>query len=125
MNYNEDIAAWAIEQARFLRNRQFEQLDIENIADALEDVAKAEQRELAERLASLLALTLTNLTGHAYEAEKMSIRYLLHESPSLATKFSEPRWRELVQAKALAQVDQPLDVIQKAMDEVLAHISAD
>jgi hypothetical protein len=58
VKYSEDIVAWAIEQARYLRHRQFEQLDIENIADALEDIVKGEQRELAEHLASLTAITL-------------------------------------------------------------------
>ncbi len=53
-----DLHAWAIEQARLLRARCFDQLDVEGIADAIEEVALREQRELAERLATLLARLL-------------------------------------------------------------------
>ena len=122
VKYSEDIVAWAIEQASYLRNRRFEQLDIENIADALEDIVKGEQRELAELLASLTALTMTGIIESAYDAEMAAIRYLLQESPSLVKKFKEPKWRELVEAKTLAQVIWTEGDIQKTMDEVVASI---
>ena len=122
VKYSEDIVAWAIEQASYLRNRRFEQLDIENIADALEDIVKGEQRELAEQLASLTALTLTGKIESAYDAEMAAIRYLLQESPSLVKKFKEPKWRELVEAKILAQVIWTDGDIQKTIDKVVASI---
>lgn len=122
VKYSEDIVAWAIEQASYLRNRRFEQLDIENIADALEDIVKGEQRELAEHLASLTALTLTGIIETAYDAEMAAIRYLLQESPSLVKKFKEPKWRELVEAKILAQVIWTDGDIQKTIDKVVASI---
>ncbi len=53
--YDIDIVAWAQEQARLLRAGRFEALDIEHIAEEIEDVGKSEQRELASRLAVLLA----------------------------------------------------------------------
>ncbi len=53
--YERDVVRWAQEQARLLREGDFARLDIEHIADEIEDVGKAEQRELASRMAVLLA----------------------------------------------------------------------
>ena len=53
--YDSDIIAWASEQARLLRTGQFDRLDIEHIAEEIEDVGKSEQRELENRMANLLA----------------------------------------------------------------------
>ena len=52
--YEQDIVAWANEQATFVRNKQFDLLDLEHIAEEIEDVGKSEQRELASRMAVLL-----------------------------------------------------------------------
>ncbi len=54
-NYDEDVVAWSVEQARLLRAGRFDLLDIEHIADEIEDVGKSEARDLASRMAVLLA----------------------------------------------------------------------
>jgi len=54
-SYDNDVMAWADEQARLLRAGCFDALDIAHIADEIEDVGKSEQRELASRMAVLLA----------------------------------------------------------------------
>ena len=53
--YDADVVAWAIEQASLLRTGRLSDLDIEHIAEEIEDVGKSEQRELAGRMAVLLA----------------------------------------------------------------------
>ena len=53
--YGQDVAAWAAEQARLIRAGRLDQLDLQHIADEIEDVGKGEKRELASRLAVLLA----------------------------------------------------------------------
>ena len=53
--YETDVLAWSNEQARLLRTGQFGLLDLEHIAEEIEDVGKSEQRELASRLAVLMA----------------------------------------------------------------------
>jgi hypothetical protein len=50
-DYDGDIIAWANEQARLLRAGLFSQLDIEHIAEEIEDVGKSEKRELRKRQA--------------------------------------------------------------------------
>jgi hypothetical protein len=49
--YDGDIVAWANEQAQLLRAGLFSQLDIQHIAEEIEDVGKSEKRELASRMA--------------------------------------------------------------------------
>ena len=51
--YENDIVAWAKEQACLLRSGKLSILDIEHIAEEIEDVGKSEQRELASRMAVL------------------------------------------------------------------------
>lgn len=53
--YEQDVAAWAEQQAALIRAGQFERLDLVHIAEEIEDVGKSEQRELANRMAVLLA----------------------------------------------------------------------
>ena len=55
MGYNDDVLLWSREQAELLRSGQFSKLDIEHLADEIEDVGKSEKRELASRMAVLLA----------------------------------------------------------------------
>jgi len=55
ISYETDIVAWANEQAQLVRAGRFELLDLEHIAEEIEDVGKSEQRELASRMTILLA----------------------------------------------------------------------
>ena len=55
ISYHADVVAWAQEQARLLREGQFGALDIEHLAEEIEDVGKSEKRELRSRMTILLA----------------------------------------------------------------------
>ena len=110
--YEQDINAWAMEQARLLRAGRFELLDIEHIAGEIEDVGKSEQRELASRMVVLLAHLLkwafqSERRGASWQktitAQRKEIRYALDESPSLVPKLEEARWLDMVWARAIAQ----------------------
>lgn len=110
--YDRDLVAWANEQARLLRARRFELLDVEHIAEEIEDVGRSEQRELASRMAVLLAHLLKwryqpERRGASWEktikARRKDIGYALEESPSLLPKLQEPRWLDMVWARAVAQ----------------------
>lgn len=54
-SYEVDVVAWASEQAALLRAGKLSDIDIRHIAEEIEDVGKSEQRELASRMAVLLA----------------------------------------------------------------------
>ena len=110
--YETDLNAWANEQARLLRAGRFDLLDIEHLAGEIEDVGKSEQRELASRLAVLLAHLLKwqyqpERRGASWEktikAQRKDIRYALGESPSLEPKLQEPAWLDVVWTRAVAQ----------------------
>ena len=53
--YDKDVLLWSQEQARLLRACRFDELNIEHLADEIEDVGKSEKRESANRMAVLLA----------------------------------------------------------------------
>ena len=110
--YDTDLNAWANEQARLLRAGRFDLLDIEHLAGEIEDVGKSEQRELASRMAVLLAHLLKwqyqpERRGASWEksikAQRKDIRYALGESPSLEPKLQEPAWLDVVWTRAVAQ----------------------
>jgi len=110
IKYKDDIVVWAAEQARLIRARQFDQLDIEHIADEIEDVGKSEKRELLSRVAVLLAhlikweyqpgfrsrswqLTIT-------EQRKQILRQL-RETPSLKSLITDNEWIETAWSDAV------------------------
>lgn len=110
--YETDVVAWANEQARLIRAGRFDLLDIEHVAEEIEDVGKSEQRELANRMAILLAHLLKwqyqpgrqgNSWQNTIRAQRKEVAYLLDEAPSLRGKLVEARWLDMVWAKAVAQ----------------------
>jgi hypothetical protein len=52
--HDEDFYSWAMETARALRERRFERVDWNSVAEELEDMGRSEKRELTNRLAVLL-----------------------------------------------------------------------
>jgi len=46
--YDEDVVAWAQEQAALLRSGRISEIDLANIAEEIEDVGKSEKRDLAK-----------------------------------------------------------------------------
>lgn len=101
--YKKDVVAWANEQATFIRSGQFDLLDIEHIADEIEDVGKSEQRELENRMVVLMAHLLkwqcqperrsTSWTLTIKEQRKSVLRRL-KKTPSLKAELSDPEWLE-------------------------------
>lgn len=54
-SYEQDFYAWAMRNARLLREGRFSEIDVDNIAEELETIGRSEKRELVNRLAVLLA----------------------------------------------------------------------
>ncbi|MBB1074712.1 DUF29 domain-containing protein [Rhodoferax sp. 4810] len=110
-NYDDDVIAWANEQAQFLRSGRFDCLDIQHLADEIEDVGKSEQRELAHRMAVLL----THLLKWYYQPERRGASWArtireqrraltlrLKRTPSLKAMLRDPDWWEEMWADAVA-----------------------
>jgi Domain of unknown function DUF29 len=53
-SYEEDGYSWALEQAELLRARRFDLLDVENVAEEIEDLGKSFANELRSRYGTLV-----------------------------------------------------------------------
>jgi hypothetical protein len=111
-SYDGDVVAWAAEQAQLLRSGQLSALDIEHIAEEIEDVGKSEQRELVSRMAVLLAHLLkwqlqprrrSASWATTIRVQRKDIALALKEAPSLRQRLTDAEWLSLVWDKALAQ----------------------
>ena len=113
VRYEDDVVTWSTEQARLLREGRFDLLDIAHLAEEIEDVGKSEQRELANRMAILLAHLLKwerqpTRRGASWQItirnQRRGIARRLEETPSLGPKLAEPGWWAGVWDDATAQV---------------------
>ena len=99
-NYHGDVIAWATEQAALLRAGQFDELDIENIAEEIESLGISERRQFENRLIVLL----THLLKQEYQLELMPnaswertikdqqrrLQRLIRKTPSLKPSLIDP-----------------------------------
>ena len=107
--YETDVVAWAREQAALLRAGQLSAIDIEHIAEEIEDVGRSEQRELASRMAVLLAHLLKwqfqpDRRGTSWKStldvQRRLIVKRLEQTPSLKPMLSDASWLEDMWADA-------------------------
>lgn len=99
--YEQDVIAWANEQAALLRSGKLSAIDIEHIAEEIEDVGKSEQRELASRMSVLLSHLLkwefqSERRGASWEAtihtQRNSIERRMRKTPSLKASLADQDW---------------------------------
>jgi hypothetical protein len=114
-SYDRDIIAWANEQARLLRLGLFSQLDIEHIAEEIEDVGKSEKRELASRMAVLLSHLLKwqsqaerrgNSGRRTLKEQRNAIALCIKKTPSLKAEWGDADWWSGIWSDAVAQASQ-------------------
>lgn len=115
-SYEKDVAAWANEQAALLRAGKLSAIDIEHIAEEIEDVGRSEKRELANRMTLLLMHLLKwqyqpGRRGSSWQRtikeQRRAIEEHLAETPSLKNSLSDERWTRKIWA----------DAVTKAIDE--------
>ncbi|MFM9978945.1 MAG: DUF29 domain-containing protein [Sphingomonadaceae bacterium] len=99
--YEHDVIAWSREQARLLREGQWARLDIEHLADEIEDVGKAESRELASRMALLIGHLLKwavqpERRGASWQRtineQRKALRRRIAKTPSFKAEIIDPEW---------------------------------
>jgi hypothetical protein len=105
ISYEKDVVAWASEQAALLRAGRFSELDIEHIADEVEDVGRSERRELLSRMAVLMAHLLKwqvqpelrSTKGKSWsdtiKVQREDLADHLDETPSLRPSLENPEWQ--------------------------------
>ncbi len=131
--YDTDVAAWAAEQAAFLRERNWSALDIEHLAEEIESVARAEQRELGSRMAILLAHLLKwqlqpsrrcNSWLRTIRDQRRSIQRVLNKMPSLKPALRDEDWVDQAwsDAVALAARETGLDEFAEQLPWPIAQV---
>jgi hypothetical protein len=91
-SYEEDLYTWSLEQASLLRAHKFDQIDLENIIEEIEDMSKSERRALQSFLETLLMHLLKWQYQPAYQGrswkftiieQRKRIESHLQENPGL------------------------------------------
>lgn len=96
--YEQDFYAWTQHTAKALKNKQFDQVDIDHLLEEVESMGRSDFRELRSRLVVLVAHLLkwayqpshrsSNWTG-TITKQRQEIDFLLQDSPSLKNKLNE------------------------------------
>ena len=90
--YESDFFTWTQEQARLLRERRFDDLDLDNLVDEVESVGSSEKHEIRRRLKVLLTHLLKwkfqpGLRGVSWRRtirqQREAIAEIIETSPSL------------------------------------------
>ncbi|MCL1473769.1 DUF29 domain-containing protein [Argonema antarcticum] len=98
--YESDFYAWTVEQAKFLRDRAWNSLDIPNLVEEIESLGKQERQKLRSRLAILLGHLLKWEFQPSYRSnswlgtireQRRRIIELLEENPSLKPYLPEAK----------------------------------
>ena len=96
--YETDFYAWTLAQAKLLKERDFEHLDIPNLVEEIESLGRQERRELESRLGILIGHLLKwdyqpEKRGKSWRAtireQRREILQLLKENPSLKPYLEE------------------------------------
>lgn len=97
--YDEDLYSWSLEQARLLRERKFDQIDLEHIIEEIEDMSKSEKRALESFLETLLMHLLKwqyqpfYIGRRSWELtiieQRKRLKKHMRENPGLKSKLEE------------------------------------
>lgn len=110
--YDDDVIAWASQQIALLRTGQFAQLDIENIIEEIDDVARREKRELQSRMVVLVSHLLKwkfqpSRRGHSWintiHEQRVAIEEDIKDCPSLKPLLRDAKWLAGIYRRARAR----------------------
>jgi hypothetical protein len=96
--YEQDIHAWTRQTAELLRQRRFQELDIEHLVEELETMGRRDRQELISRLKILLGHLLkwqyqpahrSNSWRDSILEQRLRIGDLLQDAPSLKPFLAE------------------------------------
>lgn len=118
--YDKDFNAWALSEAEKLKLKKFDQLDIDNLVEEVEDMSKRERKSLRSRLVVLIMHLIkwqvqTEKQCGSWKGtiniQRLKIKGLLKEMPSLKNNL-----KELVNDS-----DVYLEALHKASEETGIH----
>jgi hypothetical protein len=117
--YESDFAAWAEMNAELLRAGRFSEVDLENVAEEIEDLAKKQRHALGSRLRRLIQHLLkwqfqpekrSTSWQRTLAQQRLAIARLLKENPSLKPAFAELAAEAYSDATRLASIEMRREV---------------
>jgi hypothetical protein len=132
--YEQDFYAWTQEQANLLRSGQWQLIDIQNLAEEIEDMGWAEKRELESRLEVLLMHLLKwqfqpSLRSRSWQLtikeQRLRLQRHLKQNPSLKSVipdlFADAYRLAVVKAEQETGLDIFPDVCPYDFDQVISE----
>jgi hypothetical protein len=100
-DYERDFYLWALEQADLLRRKRFVDIDVDNLAEEIESVARHAQREITSRMRVLIKHLLKwryqparrcASWENTIEEQRHQLNAALEYMPSLRHMVEDPAW---------------------------------
>ena len=117
--YDTDFYAWSMDQANLLRSGRYSMLDIQHLAEEIEDLGKRERRALKSRLGVLLGHMLKWQVQPDYpnrkswratiNTQRRALAELLEENPSLKAQLPTLLAKAYADGVDLAISETPFD----------------
>ena len=116
--YDKDFYGWVFHNAALIRAGRFHEVDAEHVAEELESMGKSDKRELINRLALLMAHLLkwqyqsvrrSKSWRLTIKEQRIQIRQLLEESPSLKHEIATKLDAAYEQAVVAVEIETALD----------------
>lgn len=109
--YEHDFYSWIQHHVALLKESRFDEMDVNNLIEELEGMAKKDERELVSRLIILIAHLLKwqyqpKMQSNSWQSsiieQRAQILFLLEDVPSLSNKISAALLRAYPKAREIA-----------------------
>lgn len=119
VKYKNDIYGWALSQVHLLKKGDFQKVDLKNVIEEIEDLAKSERKALKNQIIRLLMHLLKvkyQPSKHSKSWDKsignsrIEIEQILSENPSLKRELSKVFEESYPYARKKAHIETALEL---------------
>jgi hypothetical protein len=117
--YYKDLYLWGIEQIKLLKEKRFDELDIEHLIEEMEDMGSSQRSAVSSHLKNLLMHLLkwqyqSNIQSNSWSFSiinaRLALEDLIIESPSLKNMPSNELSKAYANARKLAAKETGLNI---------------